>query len=105
MQPKTISTQRKKENCFLLEVPLTVEVAFRPTLKRWSNFPEQTMEVGVRQGYWDGRKSILGERKRFCSNKKVEEQGAGSGAMGLPFGQCVKVNKPRKADNLKSEGP
>lgn len=67
----------------MLKVPLTVEVAFRLSLKRWSNFPEQGMEVGARWGYWNGKNGILGERHRLCSDKKVEEQGAGSGAVGL----------------------
>lgn len=41
------------------------------------------------------------------SDKKVEEQGKWKvqELWGYPFGQCVKVNKPRKRDNLKNEKP
>lgn len=56
----------------MLEVSLTVAVAFRTSLKRWSNFPEQRMEVG------DGvtgmeKRVILGEINRLCSDEKVED--------------------------------
>lgn len=51
---------------------------------QWLNFPEQRMEAGVGRRFWNGRKHTLGERSRLFSDKEVEKQGAGSGAVGPP---------------------
>lgn len=37
--------------------------------------------------------------------RKWKNRGQVEELWGYPFGQCVKVNKPRKTDNLKSKGP
>lgn len=37
--------------------------------------------------------------RKWKNREKVQE------LWGYPFGQCVKVNKPRKTDNLKNEKP
>lgn len=65
------------------------------------------MEVEARWGYWNGKNGILGERYRLCSDEKVEEQGAGSGIVGLSIwtmckGEQAQKNKPRERRALKS---
>lgn len=44
-KPKKSMRARLVKLVFLLKVPFSVDVEFRPSLKRWPDFPEQSMEI------------------------------------------------------------